>query len=284
MVLNRDDVQVMNMLPAIPAVTAARRQRSQCKQRFYITFGSDLPQRPGDFGLEVAGGITWLVRAHTTDEACIAVKKFPTQEIYLQRLMPTDMLRIYGRHNAVNALAALALAHSVGCALSPMLYGLREYRGEPHRVQSIAIVCGVEYFDDSKGTNVGATVAALTGLGTERRLVLILGGAGKGQDFTPLAAPVARYARAVLLIGQDAAHIRMALQDTGVPLWDCPNLPEAVRIAAGCAHAGDAVLLSPACASLDMFDHYRHRAQVFRDAVQGLTENAEHVRQIGVYE
>jgi UDP-N-acetylmuramoylalanine--D-glutamate ligase len=153
-----------------------------------------------------------------------------------------------------------------------MLYGLREYRGEPHRVEPVGILEGVEYYDDSKGTNVGATVAALTGLGADRRIVVILGGEGKGQDFTPLAAPVARYARAVLLIGRDAPLIRAALDGTGVPLLDAPDLPQAVELARQRAHAGDAVLLSPACASLDMFQDYAHRARVFCAAVQALAE------------
>jgi len=118
-------------------------------------------------------------------------------------------------HQQVQAIAALALASAAGCALAPMLYGLREYRGEPHRVEPVAIVAGVEYFDDSKGTNVGATVAALSGLGAERRIVLILGGEGKGQDFTPLTQPVARHARAVFLIGRDAPAIRAAVAIPG---------------------------------------------------------------------
>jgi UDP-N-acetylmuramoylalanine--D-glutamate ligase len=124
--------------------------------------------------------------------------------------MPADALRIRGRHNAANALAALALATAIGCPLAPMLHGLREYRGEPHRVEYVATVGGVEAFDDSKGTNVGATVAALLGLGADKapgKLVVILGGDGKGQDFSPLAEPVARHARAVALIGRDAAAI-----------------------------------------------------------------------------
>jgi UDP-N-acetylmuramoylalanine--D-glutamate ligase len=124
--------------------------------------------------------------------------------------MPADALRIRGRHNAMNALAALALAGAADCPLGPMLYGLREYRGEPHRVEPIALVDDVEYFDDSKGTNVGATVAALSGLGEERRVVVILGGEGKGQDFEPLAAPVRQHARAVVLIGRDAPLIEQA--------------------------------------------------------------------------
>jgi UDP-N-acetylmuramoylalanine--D-glutamate ligase len=155
-----------------------------------------------------------------------------------------------------------------------MLYGLREYRGEPHRVEPVGTVNEVEFFDDSKGTNVGATVAALNGLGPERRLVVILGGDGKGQDFSPLAAPMARYARAAVLIGRDAPAIRTALQDTGIALHDCATLPDAVHWAAQRAHAGDAVLLSPACASLDMFRDYAHRAQVFVDTVQALAQDA----------
>ena len=141
-------------------------------------------------------------------------------------------------------------------------------------MESVAIVNGVEYFDDSKGTNVGATVAALIGLGTERRIVVILGGDGKGQDFSPLAAPVARYARAVVLIGRDAPQIRAALQDSGVALLDAETLPQAVALATQRAHAGDAVLMSPACASFDMFKSYEHRAQVFCDTVRALADDA----------
>jgi len=270
MVLNRDDAQVMH-LPA------------REHQRHTITFGSDPPQRPGDWGLEVVAGMTWLVRAQAFEAIAPAIpaprkgRKHSkvASEIYLQRLLPTDALRIRGGHNALNAQAALALAQAVDAALAPMLYALRAYPGEPHRVQSIGSVAGVEYIDDSKGTNVGATVAAMTGLGTQRPLVVILGGEGKGQDFTPLAAPVARHARAVVLIGRDAGRIRQALQNTGIPLHDCATLPEAVVTAAYCAQAGDTVLLSPACASLDMFDHYAHRAQVFCAAVAALTEAAD---------
>jgi UDP-N-acetylmuramoylalanine--D-glutamate ligase len=155
-----------------------------------------------------------------------------------------------------------------------MLYGLREYRGEPHRVEPVAIVNEVEFFDDSKGTNVGATVAALVGLGAERKLLVILGGEGKGQDFSPLATPVSRFVRAAVLIGRDAPQIRSALQGTGVALIDSGSMEEAVRTAAQRAQAGDAVLMSPACASFDMFRNYEHRAEVFRDAVQALAAEA----------
>ena len=182
--------------------------------------------------------------------------------------MPADALRIRGLHNAANALAAFALARAIDLPAAPLLHALREYRGEAHRVELIATLDDVDYVDDSKGTNVGATVAALDGLA--QRIVLIAGGDGKGQDFTPLAAPVARWCRAVLLIGRDAPAIRDALAETGVPLADHATLEEAVRAAGSLAEPGDAVLLSPACASLDMFKSYAHRADVFRRAVDDL--------------
>ena len=269
MVLNREDPAVMAMLP--PPVKV-KLQKPQVRE--HITFGSDMPRRPGDFGIEVVNGMPWLVRAMEADETAKRGRNAVQEELHIQRLMPADALRIRGRHNAANALAALALATAAGCSLAPLLYGLREYRGEPHRVESVAIINGVEYFDDSKGTNVGATVAALTGLGADRRLVVVLGGDGKGQDFSPLAAPVARYARAVVLIGRDAPQIRTALQDSGVPLLDAESMPHAVALATQRAHAGDAVLMSPACASFDMFKSYEHRAQVFCEAVRALADDA----------
>lgn len=268
MVLNREDARVMAMLPA-----PVRLKGGRFEQREHLTFGGDMPQRPGDFGIEVVNGMAWLVRAHEADETQKR-RKDEEEELHLQRLMPADALRIRGRHNAVNALAALALATAAGCALGPMLYGLREYRGEPHRVEPVGMVHDIEYFDDSKGTNVGATVAALNGLGAERKLVVILGGDGKGQDFAPLADPVARFARAAVLIGRDAPQIRAVLEVTGVPLVDAGTLPEAVQLATQRAHAGDAVLMSPACASFDMFRNYEHRAQVFCDAVHAIADDA----------
>ena len=215
MVLNREDPLVMKMLPE-----PVRLKGGKYQQRDHVTFGGDLPRRPGDFGLEVVNDMAWLVRAHEADET--DRRRHEEEEIHLQRLMPADALRIRGRHNAINALAALALAASAGCPLAPMLFGLREYRGEPHRVEPVAIVNGIEYFDDSKGTNVGATVAALHGLGAERRLVVILGGDGKGQDFSPLAAPVARFARSVVLIGRDGPQIREVLAATPASRWSTP--------------------------------------------------------------
>ena len=263
MVLNRDDPLVLAMLAA-PAKGKPRRR--------HVSFGAGMPRRAGDFGIEQVNGMAWLVRAMEADPTYRPRRGQDAEELHIQRLIPAEALRIRGRHNAVNALTALALAAAAGCALAPVLYGLREYRGEPHRVESIGVVADVEYFDDSKGTNVGATVAALGGLGAERRLVVILGGDGKGQDFSPLAAPVAQFARAVVLIGRDAALIRRALHGTGVELVHSDSLPEAVAQAAARARAGDAVLLSPACASLDMFDNYLHRARVFGDAVQALAQ------------
>lgn len=266
LVLNREAPAVMAMLPE---PVRAKLQKPQW--RAHVSFGADLPQRPGDWGIETVNGMTWLVRALEADETRKR-RKDEDEEIHIQRLMPADALRIRGRHNALNALAALALASSTGAPLAPMLYGLREYQGEPHRVEPVGMVREVEFIDDSKGTNVGATVAALQGLGADRRLVVILGGDGKGQDFTPLVEPVQRHARAVVLIGQDADRLQAALADSGVDLCRASSLPEAVQLAFERAQPGDAVLLSPACASMDMFRHYAHRAEVFVQAVQALAQ------------
>jgi UDP-N-acetylmuramoylalanine--D-glutamate ligase len=269
MVLNRDDALVMAMAPQ-PSVGKGR---AKPVEREVVTFGLDAPRHAGDFGLVVESGMAWLVRA-VGDEQPGQRKRgqpLPPQELHLQRLMPADALRIRGRHNAANALAALALAASIGCPLAPMLHGLREYRGEPHRVEYIANVGGVEAFDDSKGTNVGATVAALNGLGADKapgKLIVILGGDGKGQDFAPLAAPVQQHVRAAALIGKDAPAIERALGDTGIALQRHDTLEAAVDWCFAVAREGDAVLLSPACASLDMFRNYAHRAEVFVAAVQ----------------
>jgi UDP-N-acetylmuramoylalanine--D-glutamate ligase len=268
LILNREDPLVMKMLPA-----PVKAKGGKLEQRPYVTFGADMPRRPGDFGIEVVNGMTWLVRALEADET-LKRRKDNDQELHFQRLMPADALRIRGRHNAVNALSALALAGAAGCAIGPMLYGLREYRGEPHRVEPVGTIGGVEYFDDSKGTNVGATVAALQGLGAERKLVVILGGDGKGQDFAPLAASVARHARAAVLIGRDAPLIRAALEPGGVKLLQAESMEQAVAIAAREAQEGDAVLMSPACASFDMFRNYPHRAEVFRAAVRAVAHEA----------
>jgi UDP-N-acetylmuramoylalanine--D-glutamate ligase len=267
-VLNRDDAIVAAMAPK-PVVVKGK---AKAVHRDVVTFGLDAPQRAGDFGLVTEHGMAWLVRAVADEEPGSRKRAapVPADELHLQRLMPADALRIRGRHNAANALAALALATAIGCPLAPMLHGLREYRGEPHRVAFVASVGGVEAFDDSKGTNVGATVAALHGLGADKapgRLVVILGGDSKGQDFAPLAAPCAQHVRAVALIGKDAGAIEAALASTGLALQRHATLEAAVAWCFDVAREGDAVLLSPACASLDMFRNYAHRADVFVDAV-----------------
>ena len=277
MVINRDDARVRAMVPQPPSPESARKLKGpKFQPRRVCSFGLGTPTQPGDFGLVEQSGIAWLVRALPPEEGG-KPRKGEAPEIHLQQLMPADALRIRGRHNAANALAALALATSIGMPLAPMLHALREYRGEAHRVEPVAIVGGVEAFDDSKGTNVGATVAALEGLGAEKapgRLVVILGGDGKGQDFTPLAAPVARFARAVALIGRDAAAIEAVLAAAGVPLQRHATLEAATEWGFAQAQSGDALLLSPACASLDMFRNYGHRAEVFVAAVQRIA--AEH--------
>jgi UDP-N-acetylmuramoylalanine--D-glutamate ligase len=275
MVVNRNDPQVEAMVPPPQLLRpAARGARAQTRARHVLRFGVDAPRHPGDFGIVVENGMAWLVRALESDEPPRRGRAVAGEgELHLQRLMPADALRIRGRHNAANALAALALATAIGRPLAPMLHGLREYRGEPHRVEFLARVGEVEAYDDSKGTNVGATVAALEGLGTDRapaRLVVILGGDGKGQDFTPLAQPVARHARAAALIGRDAPALQAVLAPTGVPLARHDSLEAATRWAFVQAQPGDCVLLSPACASLDMFRNYAHRAEVFAATVHAL--------------
>jgi len=273
MVINRDDPATERMVPApIPG----KGRFAKPVERRVVRFGLDAPKLPGDFGLIVENGIAWLVRAMEADETIKKPRKgavVEPEDLHIQRLMPADALRVRGRHNAANALAALALATAIGCPLAPMLHGLREYAGEPHRVEFIALVNGIEAYDDSKGTNVGATVAALNGLGEDKapsKLVVILGGDGKGQDFSPLAMPVQRHVRAVASLGRDAEAVEQALRSTGVPVQRHDTLEAATRWCFERAHAGDAVLLSPACASLDMFRNYAHRAEVFVNEVRAL--------------
>lgn len=182
--------------------------------------------------------------------------------------MPTEALQVLGLHNASNALAALALCQGLDMPMAKLLHGLRSYQGEPHRVQHVVQIDGVDYFDDSKGTNVGATVAALNGLA--RPTVLIAGGEGKGQDFSPLVKPVSNYCKHVVLIGKDADTMMDSLVAAQVPCEKAMTLEQAVQVAASKARAGDCVLLSPACASLDMFKNYVHRAEVFVDAVRAI--------------
>jgi UDP-N-acetylmuramoylalanine--D-glutamate ligase len=267
--LNRDDAAVMAMAPREPTPPVKGSKHSKAPLRPVLHFSLSEPQAPGDYGLVTEAGMAWLVRALPLEPG-LKLKAGAVPELHLQRLMPADALRIRGRHNAANALAALALAQAVGAPLAPMLHGLREYAGEPHRVQPVAVLGGVEAYDDSKGTNVGATVAALQGLGAEKapgKLVLVLGGDGKGQDFLPLREPLQRHVRAVALIGRDAPAIAEVVQAAGVPAERCATLPHAVAWCFEQARSGDAVLLSPACASLDMFSGYAERAAVFVQAV-----------------
>jgi UDP-N-acetylmuramoylalanine--D-glutamate ligase len=274
------------------AVTAPLGLGSGRDDRVMVSFGLDAPSRLGDFGIVWDGGLPWLAEGVAGDVSLhrrpVAVGK---RSVRVNPLMPADALRIRGCHNHANALAALALGRAAGVPMARLLHGLRGYAGEPHRCESVAVIDDVEYVDDSKGTNVGATVAALNGLGAvkERAVVetvgdasrnasaemasapklwLIAGGDGKGQSFEPLAQPVARHARAVLLIGQDASRLRAALAPTGVELIDCATLEQAVQTASERARTGDVVLLSPACASFDMFRNYLHRSETFVAAVQ----------------
>lgn len=182
-----------------------------------------------------------------------------------EQVFDTADMQLQGLHNAANVLAALALCEAIGLEREVLLAAVKSFKGLAHRVEFVDEIAGVTFIDDSKGTNVGATEAALNGM--TRKVVLIAGGDGKGQDFAPLAPACQRIARAVVLIGRDAPQIRAALADSGVPLQDYATLEDATRAAARLAASGDVVLLSPACASLDMFKNYAHRAQVFIDTV-----------------
>jgi UDP-N-acetylmuramoylalanine--D-glutamate ligase len=241
-VINRDDPTLLKAAEAHAHVTS---------------FGMGVPPNAGDFGL-VEEGISWMCVRDLIDEE------------RLHRLMPTDALRVRGRHNAMNALAALALCRVVTPALAPLLHGLREFQATGHRVQWIAQVQGIDFIDDSKGTNVGATAAALRGLG--QRVVLIAGGEGKGQDFMPLKAPLAAHAVALVTIGRDGPVIAEVAHAAGVPVHAAASMSEAIQLAFSLASPGEAVLLSPACASFDMFDNYLDRARAFAQAVQSLAE------------
>ncbi|HEX4879402.1 MAG TPA: UDP-N-acetylmuramoyl-L-alanine--D-glutamate ligase [Limnobacter sp.] len=258
-VLNRDD-------PVVSAASLPQRSRR-------ISFGLSAPSGLDEFGLVREGGMLWLAQTQVDEESLSSGrrKKNDAVEVHQKLLMPTDALQVVGLHNAANALAALALCVGIGLPMARLLHGLRNYQGEPHRVQHVLQLEGVDYFDDSKGTNVGATVAALNGLA--RPTILIAGGDGKGQDFEPLLSPVASHCKAVLLIGKDAERIAGALAPSGVHLERCNSLEAAVVAAHTLSQAGDVVLLSPACASLDMFKNYVHRAEVFVCAVRNLASD-----------
>ncbi len=230
MILNRDDDWSM--------------ANGRCGRKM-ITFGLNPSPRSVDYGL--LGGA--IVRGKTS-------------------LLRLDEMALTGLHNAANAMAALALCEAVGVAPERLLAGLKTFKGLPHRVEQVAEINGVRYVDDSKGTNVGATLAAIEGMG--RKVAIVLGGEGKGQDFSPLKAALAAHGRAVALIGRDAGAIAAAIDGCGVTQYRAADMADAVRWLASQAQAGDCVLLSPACASLDMYRNYAHRAEAFIAAVKGL--------------
>jgi UDP-N-acetylmuramoylalanine--D-glutamate ligase len=218
-----------------------------------ISFGLNPAPNYSDYGLEELNGL-WLMSGK-------------------RKLIPVSDLKIAGHHNIANVLAAMALASSIGIDRNTIIRTIRQFTGLPHRVEWVANIHEVDYYDDSKGTNVGATCAAIKGMsknGKPQNVVLIAGGDGKGQDFSPLIDAVKENARAVVLFGRDAHLIEDVLFATDVPLYDAVGLQEAVVIAQKLAKPGDAILLSPACASFDMFRDYVQRAEVFVDAVKAL--------------
>jgi UDP-N-acetylmuramoylalanine--D-glutamate ligase len=231
----------------------ARSAAMQLSGRRQVSFGLNAPKSDNDWGIVKDGSATWLMQG--------------TQKILL-----ADELLVSGMHNVANALAALALCRSLGMPLQPLVRALKAFKGLPHRVEKVAEVNKITYYDDSKGTNVGATEAALKGLG--KPAIVILGGDGKGQDFSPLKEAVAQHARAAVLIGRDAPLIGKALQGCGKPVLKALDMDEAVRISTANAQPGDAVLMSPACASFDMYRSYLHRAEVFIAAVKKLEKEA----------
>lgn len=218
-----------------------------------VSFGLNAPDL-NQFGVLVEGGEKWLARGR-------------------EKLLPVAAMKIRGDHNVANALAALALGEAVNLPLAIMLQTLREFAGLPHRCELVAEQEGVAWYNDSKGTNVGSTLAAINGLGNAvaGKLILIAGGVGKGQDFTPLSAPLAKYAKALVLIGEDGPKIGAAVVDA-VPRVLATTLRDAVEKARALAAPGDAVVLSPACASFDMFKNYEDRGQQFVATVRAVVE------------
>jgi UDP-N-acetylmuramoylalanine--D-glutamate ligase len=221
--------------------------------RTHHTFGTGRPRSDTEWGIDAAHGAEALARGS-------------------RLLMAVSDLPLAGLHNAANALAAHALACAAGAPDDILPRALRSFRGLPHRMQQVTEHRGVLFLDDSKGTNVGATVAALSGM--RRPVVLIAGGEGKGQDFTPLAPAVKQRARAVVLIGRDADKLARAIAASGVPVERAEGMDEAVAAAFRASRQGDAVLLSPACASFDMFRNYEHRGEAFVAAVRRLEGRA----------
>jgi len=234
-IVNRDD----------PASAALAGQLPQ------VSFGVNPAPTINDYGLNDAG---WLCAGH-------------------RHYIEADSLQIRGKHNIANALAAIALTQAIGIDKVSILHTVQSFAGLPHRVEWVASIDEVDFYDDSKGTNVGATCAAISGMlkqGKPQKVVLIAGGDGKGQDFSPLREAVLHHARAVVLIGRDGPKIQQVLHNLQLPVVDAVDLTAAVHIANTLAEAGDAVLLSPACASFDMFRNYEHRAEVFVEAVKAM--------------
>jgi UDP-N-acetylmuramoylalanine--D-glutamate ligase len=234
-IVNRDD----------PASAALARQLPQ------VSFGVNPAPTINDYGLNDAG---WLCAGN-------------------RHYIEADSLQIRGKHNIANALAAIALTQAIGIDKVSILHTVQSFAGLPHRVEWVASIDEVDFYDDSKGTNVGATCAAISGMlkqGKPQKVVLIAGGDGKGQDFSPLREAVLHHARAVVLIGRDGPKIQQVLHNLQLPVVDAVDLTAAVHIANTLAEAGDAVLLSPACASFDMFRNYEHRAEVFVQAVKAM--------------
>jgi len=245
-VLNRDDARSMSM--ALPG-------------RKQVSFGLGEPGGAEAYGMLRVDGELWLAQGATP---LLALKELP----------------LAGLHNAANALAALALARALDLSYTPLLAALREFKCLPHRLEQVAEIDGVTYYNDSKGTNVGATVAALLGFAElaarGARVVLIAGGEGKGQNFAPLAEPVSRYARSVVLIGRDAERIAGAIGASGVSVLRAGDMADAVAQARARAQRGDVVLLSPACASFDMYRNYPHRGEVFAACVRSIAHAELH--------
>jgi len=239
-IFHGDGVQVVNR-------DDARSAAMRIAGRKQLSFGLNVPSSNADWGISREGALVWLMQGS-------------------HKILRADELQVSGLHNVANALAALALCRALDLPLEPLVRALRAFKGLPHRVEKVAELFGVTYYDDSKGTNVGATEAALKGLG--RPAVVILGGDGKGQDFSPLKEAVAEHARAAVLIGRDAPLIEKALQGCGKLIVNARDMDEAVRLATDHAQAGDAVLMSPACASFDMYKNYLHRAESFIAAVK----------------
>ena len=242
-----------------------------------VSFGDDEPLLVGDLGIQEAGGMVWLTANIDEDNfdlplSANARKKKEQLNTrsrgHLRHLMPLEALPVKGRHNALNALAALALCRALHVSWSPLLHALNNFQAAPHRMNFVRTINGVDFINDSKGTNVGATLAAINGL--EQRLVVILGGLAKGQDFSPLQQALKEKARALVLIGRDARQIEQALSSSGVPVFHADSMGDAVNTAMNLASVGDVVLLSPACASMDMFSNYMQRGVVFAEAVQEL--------------